>query len=202
MTLVTPPDAEDGLITLAQAKAQCRTDHDDEDVLLAGYAASALSALDGPSGTGVAILTQQWRLSLDRWPLPAIIVPLGPVQSVDSITYVPFGTSSPVALDPSQYAFDLDAQPLRIRRAPFVVWPLTQPIPGAIKVTFTAGFGDTVSDMPPNPRADFTQAALLLISHWYEHRDAVVGVENRDSSTIMPLGVDAILDRYRVGRFA
>ena len=38
---------------------------------------------------------------------------------------------------------------------------------------------------------------MLLVGHWYEHREAVVGVDARDSSTPLPLGVDRILDAYR-----
>ena len=63
---------------------------------------------------------------------------------------------------------------------------------GAVKVTFTAGFGDA-STIPDDLKA----AVKLLIGHWYEHREAVVGVEARDSSTPLPLGVDLILDGYR-----
>ena len=93
---------------------------------------------------------------------------------------------------------DLDADPVHIRRHFGVVWPLLGITPGAAKVKFTTGFGATADAVPE----DLKHAVLLLVSHFYNHRDAVVGVDNRDSSGPLPLGVDSILDRYRVGRIA
>jgi uncharacterized phiE125 gp8 family phage protein len=190
------PDAKP--VSLAQAKKQCRIDFADDDDLVQGLLDAAIAQVDGPSGAGIALITQSWRLSLDRWPRPSIVVPLGPVQTIDSLQYIPFGATALTTLDPSGYAYDLDAEIVRIRPDPTMGWPQLQPGPGAIKIAFTCGYGDNQTSVP----VDIQQAILLLVSHWYEHRDAVVGVENRDSSTVMPLGVDAILDRYRTGRFA
>ena len=184
-------------ITLIQAKVQCRIDHNDDDVYIGDLINAATAMIDGPDGAGISLITQQWRLSLDVWPNDAIILPLGPVQSVDSITWTDL-TGATQTLLATQYKFDLDARPVRIRRAFGVVWPILGIIPGAVKVSFTTGFGVAPANVP----ADLRMAMLLLISHWYEHRDAVVGVEGRDSSTITPLGWDAVLDKYRVGRFA
>jgi hypothetical protein len=44
-------------------------------------------------------------------------------------------------------------------------------------------------------------AMLFMVSHFYEYRDAVVGVDNRDSSVELPLGVEALISPYRVRRF-
>lgn len=213
LTLVTPPPSgEAGLIvSVADAMQHCRVTPGgiDETQWFIDAIWGAQQMLDGPSGGGVPLLTQQWRLSVDKWPDDYIIVPMVPVQSIDSITYLDLGYNEntlPGGGDPAtgaggQYVYDLDANPVHIRRAFGVVWPLLGIIPGAVKVTFTCGIAATPATWPDRYR-DIRQFIKLMVSHYYNHRDAVVGVEGRDSSTPLPLGVDAILDKYRVGRVA
>lgn len=208
LAIVTPPPQDDDglIISVAEAMLHCRVTPGagiDETAWFVDNIFAAQAMIEGPRGGGIPLLTQQWRLSIDN-PWPAhIVVPLTPVQSIDEITYLDtaYQPQTLAAGDPPNgagglYVYDLDADPVHIRRAMNVTWPDLGIIPGAIKVLFTCGFGDPV-DVP----RDLKQAVKLLVSHWYNHRDAVVGVEGRDSSTPLPLGVDAIFDRYRAGRF-
>jgi uncharacterized phiE125 gp8 family phage protein len=209
LALVTPPpsDASGLLVSVAEAMVQCRATPQpggpfDETSWFEDALWSAQAEVEGPRGAGIALLTQQWRLSVDVWPEDYVVIPIPPVVSVDQITYLPFGSNQGDAyltLDPSQYVFDLDADPVHVRRAFGVVWPILAIVPGAVKITFTTGFADTVADFPVQHRR-LKSAIKLLVAHWYAHREAVVGVDARDSSTPLPLGVDFILDKYRVGR--
>ena len=199
---VTAPSGD--IVTLGEAKAHLRVDFADDDDLIGGLIEAAIGAIDGPKGVGVCLLTQQWRLSLDGLPCTgswwrrepsmrrSIEIPLSPVISVDEITYLDLGGVRQT-LDASLYVYDLDAKPLRIERAFGQVWPQARHQPGSVKVTFTAGFGEDATGIP----ADLKAAMKLLIGHYYVHREAVVGVDNRDSSAPLPLGVDLILNRYR-----
>lgn len=205
LAIVTPPpDGDDGMIvSVAEAMLHCRvsdTGMIDQTEWFRDAIYTAQGWIDGPSGSGIALLTQQWRVSLDRWPLSHIQVPMGPVQSIDSIVYLDLAYN-PNTLPVDQYVFDLDANPVHIRRAFGVVWPLLGIIPGAVKVTFTTGFADTPAQWPSRNR-DIKTAIKWLVNHQYVNRTAVVGVDGRDSSTPLPMSVDAILDRYRVGRIA
>jgi uncharacterized phiE125 gp8 family phage protein len=210
LALVTPPpqDATGLLVSVAEAMTHCRVVPQpggpfDETTWFTRRLWAAQSTIEGPRGGGIALLTQQWRLSLTRWPEYYFYLPLTPTKSVDEITYLPFGSNmgdAYLTLDPSMYTYDLDADPVRVQRAFGVVWPIVAIVPGAIKCTFTCGFADAVDDMPMNTLGDMQEAILLLVGHWYSHREGVVGVDNRDSSGPLPLGVDYILDRYRVGR--
>ena len=201
-------------LTLAQVKAQCRVDAADatEDALLNLLMAAAQAKLEGPSGIGIPLVSSQWRLSLDSfyrqdhaqrgwdwdfWDFGSrgIRIPLAPVISIDSVTYLD-GTGQRQTLDPAVYAYDLDAQPVVVRPASGQFWPPSLSNPGAVKISFTAGYASAAA-VP----ADLKQAMLLLVGHWYANREAVVGVNNRDSSAELPLGVQPILDRYAVAGF-
>lgn len=174
-------------ISLAEAKRHLRVLHDDDDADIAELVEVATAAIEGPNGIGVALSPQTWRMSLDHFPCE-IIVPLGPVTSITSIAYT--GADGNPATVPSWRA-DLDQQPLRIWPARDAAWPSLVCEPGAVKVTFVCGYTQTPSDL---------KAALkLLVGHFYEHREAVT----TDLKAVeLPMGVAAILDRYRVGRFA
>jgi hypothetical protein len=92
-------------------------------------------------------------------------------------------------LDPSTYYVDVNSEPARIVPQPGLYWPYTQSyLPGSVKIMYTAGtFGDGV-DVNTCPQT-IIQAMLLLISYWYNHRDAA---ESNPPKTI-EMGVDALL---------
>ncbi|MDK1489373.1 head-tail connector protein [Sinorhizobium sp. 7-81] len=173
-------------VTLAEAKRHLRVLHDDDDADIAAMVAAAEASIEGPNGIGIALLPQTWRMSLDHFPCE-IVVPLGPVTSICSITYTDTdGNSASV----SSWRTDFDVQPLRIWPARDMVWPSSVCEPGAVKVTFVCGYAETPADL---------KAALkLLIGHFYENREAVAD----GGLSELPLGVAAILERYRVGRVA
>jgi uncharacterized phiE125 gp8 family phage protein len=187
---------EGAILDLDTVKAHLRVEHSDEDELIEGYMAAAEAWIDGPVGIGRALLTQQWRLRLDMWP-GVIKIPLGPVQSVDGIQYVGLDGSTQT-LDPAAYIVDLDSDPSTVSRQFGISWPSPRLVKNAVTVTFTCGFGDAATDVPRT----IVQAMLLLVSHWFRNRDAVVGVDARDSSTELPLGVSALLDPWRAGSVA
>jgi uncharacterized phiE125 gp8 family phage protein len=51
-----------------------------------------------------------------------------------------------------------------------VTWPSLYGVPNAATVTFTAGYGATADTVPQAIK----QAMLLLIGHWYIHRESVI----------------------------
>jgi uncharacterized phiE125 gp8 family phage protein len=185
------------LLNLDEVKAHLRVSFDDDDDYITSLIAVATAFIDGPWGAGVPLLTQTWRLSLDCFPEFAAL-PLSPVQSVTSFTYTDVALTTRV-LDPRLYVVDLDSNPARVVRAWGQWWPMTTlTTAGAVKITFLCGFGDFASDVP----ADIRHAAILLIGHWYENREAVVGIGTRDTPAEMPFAVTTILNKYRAISFA
>lgn len=85
------------------------------------------------------LLTATWRLTLDRFPDWEIKVPLPPLQSVSSITYVDSaGTTQ--TLSSANYLVSTDSEPGRITPAYSCYWPQTRIQMEAVKITFVAGY--------------------------------------------------------------
>lgn len=164
----------------------------DEEV--APYLSAAVARLDGPSGLlGRALLDQTWRLELPSFP-SSITLPLPPLQSVSSITYVDsdgdtqtltasdyrvFGTDPAIILPPLNEDWPTDVQ---------------DDTPNAVKITFVAGYGDTLSDLP----AQLWHAIMMDASHLYENREAsLVGI----NASVLPLGYDTLVSSFRRWEF-
>lgn len=210
--LVTPPATP--IISLSEAKAQCRVDGSDDDGLIGGLIQAVTSYLDNKSGiTGRALVTQTWRQDFYGWPnsynglyIPissnaydypwqqswqpyageyGLRLPLEPVQSVTSVQY--YDASNVLqTVDASKYALYTDELGPFVRMDPKVfAWPAVAVRPDAVKVTFVAG------DAAANPA--IKQAALLLIQHWYQLAISA-GASGADTQNFSaPPAVDALL---------
>jgi len=173
-TLVRTTAPAGAPITLSQAKAQIRVDHNDEDVLIQHYIDAATSLLDGPTGIlGRCLVTQSWQMVIDALTGP-VLLPF-PDSTIDGAVFTDTAAGT--------LAYDLALQDQRL---------LLRPSSGhgrPVEITFTAGYG-AASDVP----AAIRQAMLLLIGQWYDNREAVtVGA----AGSPMPMAVDALLAPYR-----
>lgn len=189
---VTPPVSP--VVSLAEAKAHVRCDGSADDDVLNRMVADATARIEGPNGAGIALVSQVWELTLDRFPA-AITLPLGPVLSVDTITYRDAGGESQ-ALASSTWRAATRRSPAQIWPAGGQAWPGTDNEPEAVTVRFTAGFGGP-ADVP----ADLRGAVLLLVGHFYANREAVVANPGISQALELPFGAAAVIDAWRVGRF-
>jgi len=162
-------------LTLAEAKRQIRReDVTTDDTLIAQTLIPAVRER-GEQASGRQFITARYRQPLDRFPCDAIVLPLPPLQSVVSITYLdPFGVEQTLATD--QYVVLTSDGPRggrgRIIPAYNVVWPYTQCRAQAVTVTFVAGYGDDRDAVPPRLK----MAMLLGLGTLYENReDQVMG---------------------------
>lgn len=182
-------------VSLAEAKAHLRVDIADDDGLIAGYILAARVHVE--QHLNRVLIAQTWDYTLDygwpskTWKCERVTLPLSPVMSVTSITYVASDGSSQT-LDPSQYkVVNLDTGETAIVPAYGASWPSARREMGAVVVRFVAGYGTQPGGIPEPIR----QAMLLLIGHWYENREAV-NVGNIVSE--LPLACSALLFPYRV----
>lgn len=182
LTCVTPAAA---VLSLDEAKDHLRVDHSDHDDQIRALIAAAQAAITGPKGTGYAIASSTWRLSLDAFPAE-IRIPLEPVTAVTEVRYVDTDGAQQTLTAGDDYLVDYDKSPCRITPAYGKCFPPTRQQPGAVKVLFRAG--------PEVAPVDLVQAVKLIIAHWYEQPSAV-NVGNIVNE--LPLAAGYLLDRYR-----
>lgn len=178
-------------ITRAEAKDQARIETTADDTLVDGLIAAAREHVE--EFTRRALITQTWEAYLDAFPGDndiAIWLPRTPVQSVDSIEYIDTAGATQIWAA-ADYQVDTDSLPARIRPARAESYPDTHTdILQAVTITFTAGYGE--ASAVPNA---IKHAMLLIVSHWYDNRDAVnIG----NVVTPLPMAVDALLWPYRL----
>ena len=175
-------------VTLAEAKAHLRVDGTVEDTLIGSLIVT--SRLHVEAALGLALITQSWSYFIDAWPSGrALALPLRPVQSVTAVRlYAADESLETVPAD--HYLLDGVGVPARLVRKANIAWAKPRRIANGIEIAFVAGYGSAVTDVP----APIRQAILLLIAHWYEHREPV---EIGTAEVSVPTMVSDLLQPYR-----
>ena len=187
--LLTGPAVEP--VTLAEAKAHLRVDSTNEDSLIQSLITSA--RLHSETLTGLAMITQSWRMVLDGWPNRNVLaIPLVPLQQVIEVR-VYEDEDVLVAIAPTEYLVETIGKPARLAMRGRQSWPKPGRPIGGIEIDVTIGYGDTAADVPDSLR----QAILQIVGHWFSHREAVgIGV----GAVHVPATVDALIAPYRAAR--
>lgn len=179
--LLTAPAVEP--LSLAEAKAFLRIEHDDDDDVIDALIASARIHVEAQ--TRRALIAQQWRLVLDAWPSDGrLAVRPAPLQALD-VARVYDGGGAAATLDLQNFVVDTAGSQLA-----FAPWALAQPgrATAGIELDVTVGYGDAAGDVPEPLR----HAVRLLTAHWYENR-GIAG-----SGSTLPATVAALIAPYRM----
>lgn len=191
--VITPPSGQ--LVSLSDLKAHLRITWTDEDAYVTALGAAAMTAVE--NWTQRRYLAQTLEQVRTDW-AQSMLLPVAPgggspAGSIVSVKYTA-SDGSTQTLDPTVYYWD---RPMGETRAVvkrwFVLWPILGD--GAERVVIRFAVTGDITTVP----AGVQHAVKLLVSHWYANREAVVGVENRDSSTPLPLGLDTLLMPERWG---
>ena len=184
LTLISPPTAEP--VTLADIKAHLRVSHDSEDALISSLVKAAREELE--QATGLALISQGWRLFLDCWPgTQTVLIHKAPVIALTAVTIYD-ADGAPYSPLLSGFLLDRFSRPARIA-VPDAVTDPGKKLNG-IEIDFTAGFGATGVDVPDGLK----RAIMLLAAHWYEFR----GAETFDrESAAWPPSFERFVSRYR-----
>lgn len=136
---VTAPAAAP--ISVPEAKAWLRVEDNSSDVIISELIEAATSLLDGRAGLlGWCLEPQTWEAVIDRFPVGAIEIDMGPVSSVVSVTYRDANDVSQT-VQASDYSLAADAFQARVVPGDGFAWPTTFPRPDAVVVRFVAGTG-------------------------------------------------------------
>lgn len=179
---ITSSPSLDDVLSVANAKAYLRVDHSDDDTLIEALRDAAISWVEDYCNTRLGDVTAVGYM--DHF-YPAR-VPVGPVQSISSITYTAPGGST-ATLGTGNYWYDLKTMPARIRfdNVPDV----EDDALNRVQVNMTIGYLEAEIPKP------LIQAVKLMIAHMYETRLPVV---TGTITSEVPLALKALLNPYRI----
>lgn len=162
--IVTPPVSSP--LPIGLARAWCRLDADasaDDLAVLTSLIQSAVDVAQDHTNLLFATQTVRMRRACFR---PSMRFPVGPVQSITSITYLD-EMSAEQTLAGSIYEAPLFGLWPKISRASGQSWPSIATTSAGIVVTAVVGFG-TFNDVPPKIRL----ALQKMVATWFEQRMA------------------------------
>ena len=182
--------ATDYPIDSTEAKAHMAIDDSTFDTQINDFITAATAYIE--NRTGRQICTATYELILDRFHgvNGRIYLPKGQLQSVTSVKYKD-GDGVEQTLASSEYIVSDSREPAFIEPAYSKSWPTTRLESDAVRVRYVCGYGD--SSVTPEA---ISQAALLLVAHMFEHREAVVF---NASPQEVPMAVEALINQYRLG---
>jgi uncharacterized phiE125 gp8 family phage protein len=157
-TRLTEPGAEP--LLLADAKTFLRVTGSDDDGLISTLIRTARDRIERE--TGLALIDQSWRITLDRWPTDArIAIPLRPLKTLDAARVLDANAvPSSVALS----LFDVAALAglIRLKSSP----PVPARLQAGIELDLTIGYGPNGIAVPTS----LLLAIQQLVAFWFENR--------------------------------
>lgn len=206
--VATEPTVEP--ISLAYAKGHLHVGPDDtaQDARISGLISAAREHVEQYLRRTL-VETELTLYVSDRFPSSGVIeLARPPFLSIaaDGIAYTD-ADGSDQTLAASEYVIDASRTVPHVRRETSVSWPGTERRHDAVRVTWKAGYATTAqaqteldsSGVVSSVPTKYVQAMLLLVSHWFENREAVV------VGTIaaeLPQGVKSLLRPTRVPKLA
>jgi len=198
-------------VTLSEIKAVLVVDGTADDTVLTDMIVDAREFVEHISG--IALVTQSWRLSLDRWPdggtpwwdgvkqtaiselhgrNQSLELPVWPLQTVDTVTV--FGDDNVAVTVNIAQIFDVDtySNPGRLTLRTGSTWPIALRNSNAIQVQYTSGYGATASTVP----GPLKRAIKALVGYMYSHRGD--GCDAGDA--YQESGAASLVGRYKVVR--
>ena len=164
LELMIPPAAEP--LTLAEVKEFLKIDHGDEDSLLSGLIRSGRLACE--IFIDRKLVSQHWRCFRNDWGAGPVYLPFSPIRSVEEVAVFRDGDYVPLAAE--SWLLDLDSFRPRLIGTPGHGWPDPDIPVAGIRISFTAGYGESWNDVP----ADIRQGLLHWIAAAFQQGEEAV----------------------------
>lgn len=186
-----------------QAKEQLRLSNSLEDATLARLITASRTHTEKKIGRFIGEHTMQWKLPC--FPSGSVIyLPYPPLTELVSITYVDadgatqtfYDPAASPAVDPGTFGIETDTEPGFLWLNPGETWPTDALFTGLpVTITFKCGL-----DLTDPEQDDLVQGMMMLLSHWFEHREAVVigsiAQMNALAAALIPLGYQDTIQNY------
>ena len=181
-------------VTLADAKVWLKIEASEttDDTLITELVKEARDYIE--HFTSRALLEQTWELTFDKFPSckREIELPRPRLISVTDVVYIDTDEVSQT-FAASKYFVDTKSEPGRIVLDDDDSWPGTDPRPEAVTITYKAGYGTVVGDLPRN----IITLTNFLISHYYENREPYPNFKLEQ----LPDGLKSLLWKFRMRGF-
>lgn len=180
-------------VSVAQAQEELRVSGD--ATVLAARIKAARRMCEAYAG--LSFVTQERTIMLDKFPKtdkyqkPVIYVPYGPVQSIESITYVDSDGNDQELTENTDFIVDTNSELCRL--SPVDSWPSTKSQINAVTIVYTAGVADDSEEL-----ATARLAILKQVATHYENRQDEVVTNAVSSSTVLCFGSREVLDTIKI----
>jgi uncharacterized phiE125 gp8 family phage protein len=151
------------------------------------------------------LMPTTWEAQLDTWPNRIFTLPMPPLRSVVSITYVDRAGATD-AVNANAYQVDTWSEPGRVTLRSGASWPaLTLQENAGVRIRYVAGYADVLTTNSTQVEITAARKAVpalakhamkLLIGHLYENREEIV-VGQGLTPTQVPMGVNTLLASMR-----
>lgn len=197
--VINQPDYEP--VSLAEAKTHLEYIGTSKDAYITSLIKTARRLCENYSG--LSFITQERRVKLDTFPLygEPIKVPYGPVQSIDSFTYLNDDGTTTTMVSGTDYTADLHSGYCQLWAlgldGEVDTWPTdVRKFPQAVTIEYTAGYDATINEPLPEM---VKQAILLQVASMFENRqDEVAGSINMMNWNRISWNSEALLDSIKV----
>lgn len=160
-------------VTLSEVKQTLRVSDNADDASLTRQLTASVSAVEGYINR--SLITRTYTLVLDGFPeevtdtdpeAPAVTLgqasinlPMGPLQSIDSFTYLNDANQTQI-VSPTTYTADTDGSRVLLNSGN--TWPTSARAKAAVRVQYVAGYGASGAAVPPAILEAIYQVACRL----------------------------------------
>ena len=191
ISVQTAPSVEP--LSIADIKYQLRIEQDDNDNDITLFNLRKAARRWTENYLNRALITQTLDYYMQRFPSGDYYeLPRPPIQSVTSLTYTDWNGDASTLTENTDFVLDSDSEPGRIVLEYNKTWPTDTLHPkNPIVTLYVAGYGDAASNVPD----DIRQAMLMMVTHWYIHRQPIrVGAAPK----YVDFTIESILSPYRI----
>lgn len=168
-------------VSLTNVKNYLKIDYSTDDTLITSLIEAARDYTEAYLGS--TLITTEYTYYTDKFSY-IMRIPLGPVQSIDSVKYYnTAGTLTTLSTD--DYSASGDKRRIIVTDIP----TLEDDRLSAVQIAFTAGYSDTESSVP-----DIIKTAIYeMIAYWYEIREDTTDIPVRAISLLRPYRQEVVV---------